>query len=68
MPGKGVAASLREHSRRRGVGIRPRASRRGADRFFLSTDDAVRAAETRLMAGAIPLESAPEVIVIEEKL
>jgi sulfate permease, SulP family len=39
----------------------------GADRFFLSADDAVRAAETRLMAAAIPLETAPEVIVIEEK-
>ncbi|HEX6382844.1 MAG TPA: SulP family inorganic anion transporter, partial [Acidimicrobiia bacterium] len=40
----------------------------GADRFFLSTDEAVRAAETRLMADAIPLETAPRVIVIEEKL
>jgi sulfate permease, SulP family len=40
----------------------------GADRFFLSTDEAVRAAETRLMAGAIELETPPEVIVIEEKL
>lgn len=40
----------------------------GADSFFLTTDDAVRAAETRLMAGAVPLEEAPEVIVIEEKL
>jgi SulP family sulfate permease len=40
----------------------------GADRFFLTTDDAVRAAEARLMAGAIPLETAPEVVVIEEKL
>jgi sulfate permease, SulP family len=39
----------------------------GADRFFLSTDEAVRAAETRLMATAIPLETTPEVIVIEEK-
>ena len=40
----------------------------GADRFFLTSDEAVRAAETRLMATAIPLETAPEVIVIEEKL
>jgi SulP family sulfate permease len=40
----------------------------GADRFFLSTDEAVRAAETRLMAAAIPLETTPEVVVIEEKL
>jgi SulP family sulfate permease len=39
----------------------------GADRFFLSTDEAVRAAETRLMAHAIPLETTPKVIVIEEK-
>jgi SulP family sulfate permease len=39
----------------------------GADRFFLSTDEAVRAAETRLMAAAIPLETTPKVIVIEEK-
>ena len=39
----------------------------GADRFFLSTDEAVRAAESRLMATAIPLQTTPEVIVIEEK-
>jgi sulfate permease, SulP family len=39
----------------------------GADRFFLSTDEAVRAAETRLMAASIPLETTPEVIVLEEK-
>ena len=42
--------------------------RLGPDRFFLSTDEAVRAAETRLMAGAIPLETDPEVVVLEEKL
>ena len=40
----------------------------GADRFFLSTDEAVRAAETRLMEAAIPLEEPPQVVVIEEKL
>ena len=38
----------------------------GADRFFLSTDEAVRAAETRLMAAAIPLEEPPTEIVLEE--
>jgi sulfate permease, SulP family len=39
----------------------------GPERFFLSTDEAVRAAEAQLMSGDIPLEE-PEVIVIEEKL
>ena len=40
----------------------------GPERFFLSTDEAVRAAEAQLMAAAIPLDEPPEVIVIEEKL
>lgn len=39
----------------------------GADRFFLSTDEAVRAAENRLMDAAIPLEAPGEVVVAEEE-
>ncbi|MGH8992126.1 MAG: SulP family inorganic anion transporter [Acidimicrobiia bacterium] len=40
----------------------------GPERFFLSTDEAVRAAERQLAESDISLESAPEVVVIEEKL
>ncbi|MGH9041664.1 MAG: SulP family inorganic anion transporter [Acidimicrobiia bacterium] len=40
----------------------------GPERFFLSTDEAVRAAERQLSATDIPLDSDPEVVVIEEKL
>jgi SulP family sulfate permease len=41
----------------------------GADRFFLSTDEAVRAAEAQLMAGDISLPpTTPEVIVLEDSV
>lgn len=40
----------------------------GPERFYLSTDEAVRAAERQLMDGAIALEEPAEVIVVEEKL
>ncbi|MGH8972086.1 MAG: SulP family inorganic anion transporter [Acidimicrobiia bacterium] len=38
----------------------------GADHFFLSTDEAVRAAETQLMAEDIPLDMARQVTVRED--
>jgi SulP family sulfate permease len=40
----------------------------GADHFFLSTDEAVRAAEAQLMATDIPLDMDREVNVVEERL
>jgi SulP family sulfate permease len=40
----------------------------GADHFFLSTDEAVRAAEAQVMPTDIRLTAAPEVIVLEEQL